>query len=287
MESVDDTLAKELRVLFDEGWYLERYPDVRVSGMDPLQHYIRFGVNEGRDPNRFFEGAWYQEHYPDVAPARLDPLLHYLRIGAGELRNPHPRFDAAWYADQHLEAAANPLVYHMLFGCQRGWADGAAGPIGRFPAILRPAARLPAPTWSSMSWFPSIAGWPKRSDAWIPCWPIRERPAGRVIVVDDPSPEAEAVVMARHAAAGGRILLVRNRRNQGFVASANVGIEAAGTHDVVLLNSDTEVAPGWLARLAGHAYATPRVASVSPFSNGRRSAAIPASAAARRRSACR
>ncbi len=25
--------------------------------------------------------------------------------------------------------------------------------------------------------------------------------------------------------------------------------------------------PGWLARLAGHAYATPRVASVSPFSN--------------------
>ncbi len=60
---------------------------------------------------------------------------------------------------------------------------------------------------------------------------------------------------------------MRNRRNQGFVASANIGIQKAGTHDVVLLNSDTEVPRGWLQRLAGHAYAKPRVASVSPFSN--------------------
>ena len=60
---------------------------------------------------------------------------------------------------------------------------------------------------------------------------------------------------------------MRNRRNLGFVASVNIGIEAAGGHDVVLLNSDTEVPPGWLVRLAGHAYAAPRIASVSPFSN--------------------
>ena len=65
----------------------------------------------------------------------------------------------------------------------------------------------------------------------------------------------------------GRIQLVRNRRNLGFVASANIGIEAAGADDVVLLNSDTEVASGWLARLGGHAYRARRVASVSPFSN--------------------
>ena len=44
---------------------------------------------------------------------------------------------------------------------------------------------------------------------------------------------------------------MRNRRNRGFVASVNSGIEAAGTHDVVLLNSDTEVPPGWLAGSPG------------------------------------
>ena len=86
-------------------------------------------------------------------------------------------------------------------------------------------------------------------------------------MVDDHSPEPKLSAWLDGLAAKGRIELLRNRRNQGFVASVNIGIEAAGTHDVVLLNSDTEVPHGWLRRLAGHAYATPRVASVSPFSN--------------------
>ena len=39
------------------------------------------------------------------------------------------------------------------------------------------------------------------------------------------------------------------------------------SHDVVLLNSDTEVPLGWLRRLTAQAYAHPRIATVSPLSN--------------------
>ena len=88
-----------------------------------------------------------------------------------------------------------------------------------------------------------------------------------LIVVDDASPEPKLSAWVDGLNQDGIIQLIRSKRNQGFVASANAGMQAAGAHDVVLLNSDTEVANGWLARLAGHAYATPRVASVSPFSN--------------------
>ena len=44
-------------------------------------------------------------------------------------------------------------------------------------------------------------------------------------------------------------------------------MEAAGSRDVVLLNSDTEVPLGWLSRLTAQAYASPRIATVSPLSN--------------------
>jgi len=35
---------------FDTTWYLERYRDVRQSGMNPLAHYLLHGKQEGRLP---------------------------------------------------------------------------------------------------------------------------------------------------------------------------------------------------------------------------------------------
>jgi hypothetical protein len=41
--------------LFDREWYLQRYEDVRQSGIDPLRHYAEHGAREGREPNSKFE----------------------------------------------------------------------------------------------------------------------------------------------------------------------------------------------------------------------------------------
>jgi GT2 family glycosyltransferase/glycosyltransferase involved in cell wall biosynthesis len=94
-----------------------------------------------------------------------------------------------------------------------------------------------------------------------------DRPPGRVVVIEDCSPEPKLVAWLRTLANAGRIVLLHNARNLGFVASVNRGMQAAGSNDVALLNSDTVVPHGWLRRLAAQAYAVPRVASVSPFSN--------------------
>ncbi len=251
---------------FDPDWYVARYPDVVRSGTDPLVHFIHFGAAECRDPNRFFNCAWYLAHYPDVANAGQHPLVHYLQTGAAELRNPHPRFDATYYVDQHPEAAGNPLLYHLRYGLARGWltekpvtirdylpsgAASPAAPHGIVVDVIIPVYRGLAQTRRCIE---SVL-----RDA--------HRPSGRIIVIDDRSPERRLSSWLDAQAAKGRIVLLRNRRNVGFVGSVNRGIEAAGTNDVALLNNDTEVPNGWLARLVGHAYATSRVASVSPFSN--------------------
>ena len=74
--------------LFDTAWYLEAYPDVAARKVDPLEHYIRHGVREGRDPNRLFSSNWYLANNPDVGESGLNPLAHFVLRGAKEGRNP-------------------------------------------------------------------------------------------------------------------------------------------------------------------------------------------------------
>ncbi len=76
--------------LFDADWYLNRYPDVRESGMNAFLHYRRYGIGEGRDPSPSFDTRWYLDQNPDVANAGLDPLDHYLCFGIAEGRLSKP-----------------------------------------------------------------------------------------------------------------------------------------------------------------------------------------------------
>jgi GT2 family glycosyltransferase len=92
-------------------------------------------------------------------------------------------------------------------------------------------------------------------------------PSHRVIVVDDASPEPELAEALDGMALRRRIRLVRQRHNVGFPASANAGIAAAAGRDVILLNSDTLVAPGWADNLHAAAYSARDIGTVTPFSN--------------------
>lgn len=255
---------------FDAAFYLDSYPDIRNAGVDPLHHYRHWGAFEGRDPNRFFSTSWYLLQNPDVLEAGINPLHHFALFGVREGRDPHPNFDLHFYINQVPEAAADPLLYHLRTGHAQGLpterqfrledampSGGAplALPEGRRVDIVIPVYRGLAETRRCLSSLlrdptPGLGG-----------------PLHRIIVVDDASPEPALSRYLDRLAARRFIHLLRNPRNRGFVASVNRGIKAAGRHDVVLLNADTEVPAGWLARLAGHAYSHSRVASVSPFSN--------------------
>ena len=62
------------------------------------------------------------------------------------------------------------------------------------------------------------------------------------------------------------LIVLRNMENLGFVGTVNRAM-ALSHHDVVLLNSDTLVTPGWLERLVECADNDPQTATVTPFSN--------------------
>jgi O-antigen biosynthesis protein len=90
----------------------------------------------------------------------------------------------------------------------------------------------------------------------------------RLIIINDCSPEREITEWLRaFALRDARIQLLENSQNLGFVATVNRGMAISHENDVVLLNSDAEVANDWLDRIQRAAYSAPRVASVTPFSN--------------------
>lgn len=76
--------------LFDARWYLRQYPDVAQAWIDPLDHFIRYGAQEDRDPGPQFSSGWYKARYPDVARAGISPLTHYLLQGKREGRLAEP-----------------------------------------------------------------------------------------------------------------------------------------------------------------------------------------------------
>ena len=91
--------------------------------------------------------------------------------------------------------------------------------------------------------------------------------AAEIVVVDDATPDPAIAQYLRDLAAQGRITLLASEANLGFVQSVNRGMALHGDRDVVLLNSDTEVANDWLGRLHAAAHSAPDVATVTPFSN--------------------
>ena len=97
-----------------------------------------------------------------------------------------------------------------------------------------------------------------------------------VLLIDDASTDKRIRPLVQSwvdKAKPSRQLLLQPE-NRGFVATANHGMRLAG-RDLVLLNSDTEVTPGWLQRLAGCLDADDSIATATPWSNNGEIVSIP------------
>lgn len=71
----------------------------------------------------------------------------------------------------------------------------------------------------------------------------------RLLVIDDASPDPGLRRALEDLDEEGKILLFRNPENRGFVSTVNRAFRMTA-NDVVALNSDTVVTPGWLGKMA-------------------------------------
>ena len=95
----------------------------------------------------------------------------------------------------------------------------------------------------------------------------QNRTGARIIVIDDASPEADLSTWLDREAQQGRITLLRNDWNLGFIETVNRGLRLHLQRDALLLNADTLVHGDWIDRLAAALASAPDIASVTPWSN--------------------
>lgn len=89
---------------------------------------------------------------------------------------------------------------------------------------------------------------------------------GRIVVIDDASPDETTRALLDRYAAEDAIELLRLDRNGGYVRAVNYGMMQTA-RDVVLLNSDAEVHGNWLSRMLDCLHSAPDCATVTPLSN--------------------
>lgn len=88
---ISDPRWEELEPLihnnFDAGWYKKAYPDLgKLSDREALEHFLRLGSAELRNPNSHFDSLYYLRANPDTRGA--NPFSHFLLYGRFEGRQP-------------------------------------------------------------------------------------------------------------------------------------------------------------------------------------------------------
>ena len=112
--SVLDVSAAGLMDIFDAEYYADSYADLKEAfGYDEGQlynHFITYGLKEGRNMSPILDVVAYREAYADLEAAFGDDweayVNHFLTFGAGEMRNQGVLFNPIIYADAYDDVKA-------------------------------------------------------------------------------------------------------------------------------------------------------------------------------------
>lgn len=124
-----------IRDVFDARYYLDTYPDVRESGVDPLIHYLANGAAEGRNPAPDFNTNYYVYHHPELLASGINPLYHWVVAGRVSLADTAGDYRKRQLESSRVEkATGNPSPWERFERRSASWLTK------RFLAAVTPHA---------------------------------------------------------------------------------------------------------------------------------------------------
>lgn len=270
----------------DPMWYADRNADSPNEPYGALRHFVMVGDLEGRAAGPGFDGRLYWQRYPDVAEALVPPLRHYLTQGRSEGRQAALETVAASSAASSAPVGqalpvepAESLRRHTAMRARLEAARQQAKDAVQVtpPALFR--ATDPARDLAGLGFPPAAA---PRLSVLIPVYNEAELTieclmalsatlpdfAVEIVVADDCSTDA----LIGRLGEIENLVLVRQTTNAGFIGNCNAAFASCRGEYVLLLNNDTQVMPGALARMVAALDADPALGAVGPkliYPNGR------------------
>ena len=284
--------------LFDEAWYLANNPNLAKAKTDPAHHYLLSGGFERRDPGPGFCSGWYLDTYTDVKISGINPLVHYLELGREEGRmaqSPDQIVDKlmtqieetkkeqvvqtilptrthelapqvrANGRDRFIRFYVRALQYYQREGLRMFLYKGTQKIIGEKPPQTAlpeqqyiPKVSIIIPVFNAVALTKAcLESIYRETSSKVPF---------DVVVIDNASRDTTPRYL-KEKRRRDHLNILRMKKNIGFGPAVNYGIQHSKGDFIVVLNNDTMVSPGWLENLLAPLESDASIGIVSPVTN--------------------
>lgn len=204
---------------FNKDFYLENYPNVSVSGIDPLTHYLFHGQNEGKFPSLSFDGTFYLNQNPSIKEANMNPLVHYVLYGKEEGKKIHSP-----YLIKRDKIKNTNLIY-----------------LNNYTFDEEPLVSIIILTHNGIENLKLL----------FTDFSLKTNYLNFEIIVVDNNSNDGSVEYLESLNVDFTLKIIKNNENFSFSKANNQGVEASSGEYVLLMNNDVEPTYGWLNEMMG------------------------------------
>ena len=247
--------------LFDIGYYLRNNPDVRLSGKDPILHYIYQGFKEDRKPNSSFDGDYYIKHNNDVKKSGINPLVHFSLYGRTENRRFEPTNEIEV---KNVNNEQNELLTKKEINQKKKEIIRKNASILNLHEFKEDAIMVSIIILNKNG-FKHLKRLFKNFEENL------QYPSYEIIVVDNGSTD-ESIKFLDGLQDDLPLRIVKNSENKSFSEANNDAVDIAHGEYIMLLNNDIEPTFGWLNEMMQIAISNDNVGAVGaklvyPYNN--------------------
>jgi glycosyltransferase involved in cell wall biosynthesis len=238
--------------LFEADWYLNKYPEVELTGLEPAAHYLAYGTTGETDPGPNFNSRFYLL----TRSTKTNPLVHMLRgkgtdanpkrvlLAAAEVAKTGDHQQAINLAETHLPQNLDYTVEILRAnsaierGDEAGWQTHVNGYLAQFGVAPIRLLQGAGNAFDRLACdpLPAVTGGPLISVI-MPAWNAEKtvRKAAQsildqtwrnleLLIVDDASTDGTWTVLQAISHSDERVKIFRNKVNVGPYVSKNIAL---------------------------------------------------------------